>query len=99
MWRISPAGDWTNAGRVSYSVDIWTSKEEFPQHTAKAKIGQGESHVYIFDVPVGTAALETRLVWMNMNGNYPISDVTSTCSCRRRRTATSFRSRRRRTEP
>jgi hypothetical protein len=75
LWRISPAGDWTNAGTVSYSVDIWTSKEVFPQHTAKAKIGHGESHVYTFAVPAGTAALETRLAWMNMNGNYPISDV------------------------
>jgi subtilisin family serine protease len=75
VWRISPAGDWTNAGSVSYSVDIWTSSENFPQHTAKAKIAHGESHVYTFDVPAGTAALETRLSWMNMQGNYPISDV------------------------
>jgi hypothetical protein len=75
VWRISPAGDWTNAGNVSYSVDIWTDKETFPQNTTKAKIGQGESHLYTFDVPLGTTALETRLVWMNMNGNYPISDL------------------------
>ena len=75
IWRISPSGDWTNAGTVSYTVDIWTSKETFPQHSAKAKIDNGESHVYTFDVPAGTAALETRLTWLNMNGNYPISDV------------------------
>ena len=75
IWRISPAGDWTNAGTVSYSVDIWTTTEVFPQHTAEAQIGHGETHVYSFDVPVGTAALETRLTWMNMNGSYPISDV------------------------
>jgi hypothetical protein len=75
IWRISPAGDWTNAGTVSYTVDIWTSKETFPQHSAQAKIGNGESHVYTFDVPAATAALETRLTWMHMNGNYPISDV------------------------
>ena len=75
IWRISPAGDWTNAGTVSYSVDIWTSSEPFPQHSAQSKIGDGESHVYTFDVPAGTAALETRLTWMNMNGNYPISDL------------------------
>ena len=51
------------------------ASEPFPQHSAKAKIGNGESQVYTFDVPAGTAALETRLTWMNMNGNYPISDV------------------------
>ena len=75
IWRISPAGDWTNAGTVNYSVDVWTTKERFPQHTAKATIGQGDIHVYTFDVPFGTTALETRLEWQNMNGNYPISDV------------------------
>ena len=75
IWRISPAGDWTNAGTVSYTVDIWTSSEPFPQHSAQGHIGNGESQVYTFDVPAGTAALETRLTWTNMNGNYPISDV------------------------
>ena len=75
IWRISPAGDWTNAGTVNYSVDVWTTEETFPQHSAKATIGQGDSHVYTFDVPFGIAALETRLVWQNMNGNYPISDI------------------------
>jgi hypothetical protein len=75
IWRISPAGDWTNAGTVNYSVDVWSTEEALPQLTAKAKIGQGDSHVYTFDVPFGTAALETRLEWQNMNGNYPISDI------------------------
>jgi subtilisin family serine protease len=75
IWRIVPSGDWTNAGRVSYKVDIWTTKETFPEHSAEDTIGAGESHVYEFQVPAGTAALETRLEWQNMNGNYPISDV------------------------
>ena len=75
VWRITPSGDSTNAGNVSYKVDIWTTTEAFPKHTAKAKIDNGETHVYQFDVPAGTAALETRLRWMNMNGNYPISDL------------------------
>ena len=63
VWRITPSGDWTNAGTVSYTVDIWTTSEAFPQHTAKDKIDNGETHVYQFDVPAGTAALETRLEW------------------------------------
>jgi hypothetical protein len=75
VWRISPSGDWTNAGTVSYTVDIWTSKETFAQHSAKAKIDHGESQVYTFDVPAGTSVLETRMTWLNMNGNYPISDL------------------------
>ena len=75
IWRITPSGDWTNAGTISYKVDIWTTNESFPSQTAQAEIDNGESHVYTFDVPAGTASLETRLEWMNMNGNYPISDI------------------------
>ena len=25
IWRITPSGDWTNAGTISYQVDIWTT--------------------------------------------------------------------------
>jgi hypothetical protein len=75
VWRITPSGDWTNAGTVSYTVDIWTTDETFPQHSAKDRIDSGESHVYTFAVPAGTAVLETRLRWLNMTANYPISDV------------------------
>lgn len=75
VWRITPSGDWTNAGPVSYGVDIWTSSEAFPEQSAKDKIDSGESHVYTFEVPAGTAVLETRLEWSNMTANYPISDV------------------------
>ncbi len=75
MWRITPSGDWTNVGTVSYTVDIWTTNEPFPQHTAKAKIDNSEIHAYTVVVPAGTTSLETRLEWQNMNGNYPISDL------------------------
>ena len=75
VWRITPTGDWTNAGRVNYTVDVWVEQESWAQHSAKAKIDFGDSHQYTFDVPVGTARLDARLSWMNMNGHYPISDV------------------------
>ena len=64
-----------HAGTVSYTVDIWSSNEAFPAHTAKDKIETGDAHIYKIEVPAGTTALETRLEWMNMNGNYPISDI------------------------
>jgi Subtilase family len=75
VWRITPTGDWTNAGKVSYSVDVWSDQEPWPQHSAGDRINAGESHVYQFTVPAGTTALETRLTWSNMNGEYPISDL------------------------
>lgn len=75
VWRISPMGDWTNAGRVSFTVDVWTDPESWPESSAKGQINFGDVHTYQFEVPAGTTALETRLSWMNMNGSYPISDV------------------------
>jgi hypothetical protein len=75
IWRITPTGDWTNAGTVSYSVDVWVEQESWPQDTAKAAIRSGDQHVYRIEVPAGIARLETRLSWSNMYGNYPISDV------------------------
>lgn len=75
VWRITPTGDWTNAGTVSYAVDIWVEQESWPAHTAKDRIGFGESHEYRFDVAPGTEALTTRLDWANMAGQYPISDI------------------------
>ena len=75
IWRITPSGDWTNAGTVSYRVDIWTTSELLPEQSAQDQIDNGESHVYTFDVPPATVSLETRLAWKNMNGNYPIADL------------------------
>jgi hypothetical protein len=75
VWRITPTGDWTNAGTVSYTVDVWTDQESWPEHSAKGKINFGDSHIYNIVVPVGTARLDARLTWSNMNGQYPISDI------------------------
>jgi subtilisin family serine protease len=75
VWRITPTGDWTNAGRVSYTVDLWIETERLPQHTAKGLLTDGEVEDIQFTVPSGTTRLDTRLAWLNMNGNYPIADV------------------------
>lgn len=75
VWRITPTGDWTNVGRVSFTVDAWTDPELWLEHTVKGKINFGEAHEYKIDVPAGTTSLETRLTWFNMNGSYPISDI------------------------
>jgi subtilisin family serine protease len=75
IWRVSPSGDWTNAGTISYKIDISTITEPFASPSDKDRIDNGEIHVYTFDVPAGATTLGTRLEWMNMNGNYPISDL------------------------
>ena len=75
VWRVALSGDWTNAGRVSYDVDIWTTGEALPEHSAADQINYGEVHTYRFDVPAGAAKLATRLRWSNMNDRYPVSDI------------------------
>jgi len=75
VWRITPSGDWTNVGRVSFTVDVSVEQEPWPQHTAKNSISFGQTHAFQFDVPFGTSRLDTRLEWSNMNGHYPISDI------------------------
>jgi Subtilase family len=75
IWRITPMGDWTNAGPVNFEIDIWTTLEDSPQHTAKAKINQGDQHVYTVSVPPNTAELRLDVTWLNMSASYPINDI------------------------
>lgn len=75
IWRIVPTGDWTNKGAVSFGIDVWTTEESSPQFTAKAKIGQGDQHVYNVTVPANIAKLDVAASWMNMSANYPINDI------------------------
>lgn len=75
IYRITPAGDWTNVGTIGFTVDIWTTEATTAEQTVKAKIGQGEQHSYTVTVPAGTASLTMDFSWKNMNGSYPINDL------------------------
>lgn len=75
IWRITPMGDWTNKGNVSFGVDIWTTEEASPQFTAKARIGEGEQHAYTITVPPNTKELALTASWLNMTASYPINDL------------------------
>lgn len=75
IWRITPTGDWTNAGNVSFDVDVWTEQESLGSKTASASIGNLETHTYDIVVPAGTASLNVRADWSNMSGSYPVNDV------------------------
>jgi hypothetical protein len=75
VWRVTPTGDWTNKGNVSFDVDVWIEQESWPEKTASAKIGHLEEHAYSIVVPAGTASMTARTEWSNMAGNYPINDV------------------------
>jgi hypothetical protein len=75
IYRITPAGDWTNVGTIGFTVDIWTTEATTAEQTVKAKIGQGEQHSYTVTVPAGTTSLTMDFSWKNMNGSYPINDL------------------------
>jgi hypothetical protein len=75
VWRITPSGDWTNAGTIGFTVDVWTTEDPLGAHTRKARISHGDTHTYEIHVPAGTARLDTTLEWRLMNGHYPINDV------------------------
>ncbi|HWR17494.1 MAG TPA: S8 family serine peptidase [Terriglobales bacterium] len=75
IWRITTTGDWTNKSPISFSVDVWTTEESSPLFTAKARIAQGQQHVYNLTVPAGVSSLDTTATWLNMNASYPINDI------------------------
>ena len=75
VWRITPTGDWTNKGTVSFDVDVWIEQESWPNKTASGSLGNLEQHSYQLVVPAGTTALNTRAEWSNMAGHFPINDV------------------------
>jgi hypothetical protein len=75
IWRIVPTGDWTNKSPISFGVDVWTTEESSPHYTAKAKINEGDQHVYTVTVPANTAKLDVVTTWENMMASYPINDI------------------------
>lgn len=75
VWRVTPTGDWTNKGNVSFDVDVWIEQESWPNKTAGAKLTHLEQHAYDVVVPAGTTALNVRTEWSNMAGNYPVNDI------------------------
>jgi subtilisin family serine protease len=75
IWRITPTGDWINAGRITFDVNVFTVGGPSPQMTAKDDVSQGDLHVYTVNVPSGVASLDVRLEWLNMWGNYAVNDV------------------------
>jgi hypothetical protein len=53
VWRITPTGDWTNAGTIGFTVDVWATEDPLGAHTRKARISHGETHTYEIHVPAG----------------------------------------------
>lgn len=75
LWRITPSGDYTNAGPITFTVDVWTTNDPSPQQSAKNKIAADEWQYLSFSVKPGTKALDVLGSWINQYDSYPVNDI------------------------
>jgi hypothetical protein len=73
--RVSVNGDWTNAGRISASVSIYSLTDPVAGKTASGKIRTGQLLAFPVVVPAGTTVADFRLGWREDWGQYPTNDV------------------------
>ncbi len=73
--RITLMGDWTNAGKISASVDISTEYEINFLPRVSGKVAEGESLTYEVNVPANTAELNLKLFWRDNWERYPTDDL------------------------
>jgi hypothetical protein len=75
LMRVTVSGDWTNASPIGATITVSSDKTPTPGKSAHGKIDDGETLVYTFDVPAGTARLDAELEWDNDWSAYPTNDV------------------------
>ncbi|HEV8337185.1 MAG TPA: S8 family serine peptidase [Candidatus Polarisedimenticolia bacterium] len=73
--RITPNGDWTNAGDVSADISIVSVVDPLPQLTEQGKILQGDVLTRTVTMPTGVASAEFRLLWREGYSHYPTNDI------------------------
>ncbi len=75
IMRITVNGDWTNAGEIGASVNVFSTTEPIPQFTAQGKIVSGQTLVFPVNIPAGVSVAEFRAGWREDWGNYPTNDI------------------------
>jgi hypothetical protein len=75
LMRVTLNGDWTNAGEVSATVNVFSIVEPEPGQTAQGKIGNGQLVVRPFAVPTGASTLDIKLSWDGDWSGYPVNDL------------------------
>jgi len=73
--RVTVNGDWTNAGRISGDINVFSVESPLAGATADGKVGQSQQLVFPVNIPAGTASAEFRLLWRHNWGAYPINDL------------------------
>jgi serine protease AprX len=75
LMRITVNGDWTNAGNVGASVNVFSLSESTPGVTRSGTLVDGQTLVFPVNIPAGTKLADFRLEWREDWGNYPTNDI------------------------
>jgi subtilisin family serine protease len=73
--RVTVNGDWTNAGRISGDLNVFSVETSLAGLTGDGKIGQSQQFVFPVNIPAGTSSAEFKLFWRHNWGAYPINDL------------------------
>ncbi len=73
--RVTPSGDWTNAGDVEADVIIFSVANPLPGFSDQRRVVETDSIQIPFHVPAGTSLAEVRLSWRENWGRYPVNDI------------------------
>lgn len=75
IMRITVNGDWTNAGQIGASVNVYSVTDPVPGVTTHGKIANGQTLVFPLAIPAGTTLADFRLSWRENWGQYPTNDI------------------------
>ena len=75
IMRVTVNGDWTNAGEIGATVNVYSVTDPVPQLTTQGKIANGQVVTIPLTVPAGTTTANFRLSWRETWGQYPTNDL------------------------
>ena len=75
IMRVTVNGDWTNAGDIGATVNVYSVTDPVPQLTHQGTIANGETVSIPLVIPAGTTMADFRLGWRESWAQYPTSDL------------------------
>ena len=75
IMRVTVNGDWTNAGNIGATVNVYSVTVPVPQLTTQGQIANGQVVTVPLVIPAGTTVADFRLVWRDSWGQYPTNDL------------------------
>jgi hypothetical protein len=75
IMRVTVNGDWTNAGDIGATVNVYSVTDPVPQLTHQGMIASGETVSIPLVIPAGTTVADFRLGWRESWDRYPTNDL------------------------